>query len=195
MRTLVRFALIGILVSWALTNGLPQLQAIAAERKVKKEFRIIAAEWDTTLKKPINDRGTPRKEGDKVERYSWDPAFIVVNKGDAVTLKIHAIKGDVHDIDIPGINFKITGRTGFDGKGTPPIKTKPEVFVRGEEITVEFVADKGGLFEIMCSIHDGAYAKKDRPEMKDDAGNVLDSAKKKGDPVKGPMVGYLLVLK
>lgn len=112
-----------------------------------------------------------------------------------MTLKIHGIKGDVHDIDIPGINFKITGRTGFDGKGTPPIKAKPEVFARGEEITVEFVADKVGLFKIVCSIHDEAYAKKDRSELKADDGTVLQSAKKKGDPVKGPMVGYLLVLK
>lgn len=44
MRTLVRFVLIGILVSWSLTNGMAQLQATAAERKAKKEFLIIAAE-------------------------------------------------------------------------------------------------------------------------------------------------------
>ncbi len=174
-----------------------------ATAQTQKEFQMVAVEWKTTISKPspydpINDRGEhPVGTGqarNEINHYAWDPSFIVVNKGDKVVLKIHGVNGDVHDIDIAGVDFTITGRTGIDGKGKAPIAAKPEVFTRGEEITVEFTATDAGLFEILCSIHDEAYATAARPELKDDGGVTLDSAKKVGDAVKGPMIGYLLVL-
>jgi len=180
------------------SNNSSSLQATAQPKP--RVFQIAAVEWKATLGdadpyKIIFDQGEhPKKQGDTINHYTWDPNFIVVNKGDTVVLKIHGVNGNVHDIDIPGIDFKITSRTGIDGKGKAPIAKKPEVFTRGELITVEFKADQAGLFEILCTIHDENYASKDRPELKDDGGVVLDSAKKKGDAVKGPMVGYLLVL-
>lgn len=192
------FGLVSVAAFVASNTWNPQATA-----QTQKEFQMVAVEWKTTISKPspydpINDRGEhPVGTGqarNEINHYVWDPSFIVVNKGDKVVLKIHAVNGDVHDIDIAGVDFTITGRTGIDGKGKAPIASKPEVFTRGEEITVEFTATEAGLFEILCSIHDEAYATQARSELKDDAGVKLDSEKKVGDAIKGPMVGYLLVL-
>jgi plastocyanin len=185
------------LVAFVVTNTFTSLPATAQAKP--KVFQVTAVEWKTTLGKAdpyptLFDRGTPLTEGKSINRYAWDPAFIVVKTGDKVVLKIHTVNGNAHDIDIPGIDFKITARSGVDGKGKAPIASKPVIFTRGEEITVEFTAGPAGLYEILCSIHDEGYASKDRPELKDDAGVVLDGAKKRGDAIKGPMVGYLLVL-
>ena len=72
-------------------------------------------------------------EGSKL----WLPATIVVKKGTKVTLKlINNVPSDPnqHGFAIP--DYKIA-----------------EIVNRGEPKTVEFVADKAGIFPIICQLH------------------------------------------
>jgi plastocyanin len=72
-------------------------------------------------------------EGTKV----WVPATLVVDKGDKVTIKlINNVKSDPnqHGFAIP--EFKVSA-----------------VIDRGTPKTVEFVADKAGIFAISCQLH------------------------------------------
>lgn len=101
-----------------------------------REFLIVTGEWSWKAKPgeaPVVDRDRgPVKE---IERYTFDPAFIVVNRGDTVVLKIHTLKGDKHIVTIP--DFKV-----------------PEtIIMRGEEKTIRFVANKAGVFEFKCTNH------------------------------------------
>ena len=65
--------------------------------------------------------------------YRWDPSYIMVNKGDKVTLKIFGVNGALHPASITGygVTFTVT---------------------RGQWTAVEFAASKAGVFEIVCSI-------------------------------------------
>jgi len=65
--------------------------------------------------------------------YRWDPSYIVVNKGDQVTLKIFGVNGASHPSSITGYGLTFT-------------------VTRGQWTTVEFAASKAGVFEIVCSI-------------------------------------------
>ena len=114
--------------------------AWAAERT----FLVMTGEWSWAAKPgeaPVVDRGQPDIK--KIERYSFDPGFLVVDKGDRVTLKIHDLKGDKHIIEVPAFGVKETQ------------------ILRGEEKTISFVADKAGVFEIKCTNH--IDAKKEGP--------------------------------
>lgn len=114
--------------------------AWAAERT----FLVLTGEWSWAAKPgeaPVVDRGQPDVK--KMDRYTFDPGFLVVDKGDRVTLKIHDLKGDKHIIEIPAFGVKETQ------------------ILRGEEKTISFVADKAGVFEIKCTNH--LDAKKEGP--------------------------------
>ena len=114
--------------------------AWAAERT----FLVLTGEWSWAAKPgeaPVVDRGQPDVK--KMDRYTFDPGFLVVDKGDRVTLKIHDLKGDKHIIEIPAFGVKETQ------------------VLRGEEKTISFVADKAGVFEIKCTNH--IDAKKEGP--------------------------------
>ena len=72
-------------------------------------------------------------EGSKI----WLPGTIVVKKGSKVTLKlINNVPSDPnqHGFSIPAYNIA-------------------EVVTRGEPKTVEFVADKDGVFPVNCQLH------------------------------------------
>ena len=72
-------------------------------------------------------------EGTKI----WLPGTIVVKKGSKVTLKlINNVPADPkeHGFAIPAYNIA-------------------ETVVRGEPKTVEFTADKAGIFPIICHLH------------------------------------------
>ncbi len=72
-------------------------------------------------------------EGSKI----WVPGTIVVKKGTKVTIKlINNVKSDPnqHGFAIPGYNVAA-------------------IVNRGEPQTVEFVADKAGIFPIICQLH------------------------------------------
>jgi plastocyanin len=80
------------------------------------------------LKKP-DDKG--RWE---ISTYRWDPATIVVNQGDRVTLEIVGINGDEHPFTIEGYWIS-------------------DVVRRGQITRVTFTADKAGIFKIICRTH------------------------------------------
>lgn len=104
-----------------------------------REFLILTNEIKWKAKRgeaPVVDRA--RGSVKEIERYAFNPGFLVVNKGDKVVLRIHAIKGNKHIIEVPAFN---TGETQI---------------LRGEEKTVSFVADKAGVFRIKCNNHKNA---------------------------------------
>jgi heme/copper-type cytochrome/quinol oxidase subunit 2 len=72
-------------------------------------------------------------EGSKI----WTPSTLVVRKGDTVKLKlINNVKSDPnqHGFTIPALNVA-------------------EVVTRGEPKTVQFTAEKDGIFPISCQLH------------------------------------------
>ena len=69
-----------------------------------------------------------------VETYRFDPGTVVVNEGDRVTLEIVGINGASHAI-------------GIEGYGVTT------VLKRGELQRLTFVADKPGIFRILCDTH------------------------------------------
>lgn len=70
----------------------------------------------------------------EVSTYRWDPGTIVVNEGDSVTLEIIGINGDDHPFTIEG--YWLSG-----------------VVRRGQLTRLSFVADKPGIFKIICRKH------------------------------------------
>jgi heme/copper-type cytochrome/quinol oxidase subunit 2 len=84
-----------------------------------------------------------------IETYRWDPATLVVAKGSSITLKIFGVKGSHHTIHIEGL--------GVHAEVT-----------RGQTMTIEFTANKKGIFPILCLDH---------PDTEH----------------QGPMVGYLVI--
>jgi plastocyanin len=103
-----------------------------------KEFTIITTEFKSKT-----------DDGKVLEVYRFDPGTIVVKQGDQVTLKFIGVQGNLHPYEIKGLGVK------------GEIK-------KGRESTVTFVAQKKGMFPIICQIH---------TEL---ANN-------------GPMIGYLIV--
>jgi plastocyanin len=72
-------------------------------------------------------------EGTKV----WVPATLIVQKGDTVKIKlINNVKSDPNQHGFALPDFKVAA-----------------VVDRGEPKTVEFVADKAGLFSSTCQLH------------------------------------------
>ncbi len=69
-----------------------------------------------------------------VETYRFDPGTVVVNEGDTVTLEIVGINGAAHAI-------------GIEGYGVTT------VLKRGELQRMIFVADRPGIFKIVCDTH------------------------------------------
>ncbi|HYD47697.1 MAG TPA: cupredoxin domain-containing protein [Terriglobales bacterium] len=68
---------------------------------------------------------------------AWIPLPIVVNKGDKVILKlINNVPSDPnqHGFAVPAYNIN-------------------EVVTRGEPKSIEFVADKAGIFPVTCQLH------------------------------------------
>jgi plastocyanin len=120
--------LIGLLVfAWGL--GTAQAQSV-------KEFLVVTGEWQWKAKPgeaPVVDRN--RGSVNVMTRYTYDPGFLVVNKGDTVVLTIHNLKGDHHIVDLPAF-------------GINEVK-----IIRGEERKFTFKADKTGLFKIDCKNH------------------------------------------
>lgn len=70
----------------------------------------------------------------EVSAYRWDPGTIVVNQGDRVTLEIVGINGDEHPFTIEGYWIS-------------------DVVHRGRITRVTFMADKAGIFKIICRKH------------------------------------------
>lgn len=69
-----------------------------------------------------------------VETYQWSPGTITVVEGDRVTLEILGVNGSSHQSTIEGYD------TDFEVK-------------RGQLSKVDFTADKPGVFQIICRVH------------------------------------------
>ena len=69
-----------------------------------------------------------------VETYRYSPGTVVVNEGDTVNLEIVGINGIEHPFHIEG--YGVSG-----------------VVKRGEVTTVSFLADKPGIFKLVCELH------------------------------------------
>ncbi len=121
-------ALIGLLLlPWGM--GSAQAQSV-------KEFLLVTGEWSWKAKPdeaPVVDRN--RGAVKEIERYTFDPPFLVVNRGDTVVLKIHALKGEKHVLEIKDFGI---GETTIN---------------KGEEKTIRFVANKAGTFKFICTNH------------------------------------------
>jgi len=108
----------------------------SAQAQSTKEFLVVTGEWQWKAKPgeaPVADRN--RGSVNVMTRYTYDPGFLVVSKGDTVVLTVHNLKGDHHIVDLPAF-------------GINEVK-----IVRGEERKFTFKADKAGLFKIDCKNH------------------------------------------
>jgi plastocyanin len=77
----------------------------------------------------------PNDEGRwEVSTYRWDPNQIIVNQGDEVTLEILGVNGTEHPTVIEGYDVSFTVK-------------------RGQLTTVTFTADKAGVFQFRCGVH------------------------------------------
>ena len=115
---------------------LPLGPGSAYGQSATKEFLLVTGEWQWKAKPgeaPVVDRTLGSVT--VMTRYTYDPGFLAVNKGDTVVLTIHNLKGDHHIVDLPAF-------------GINEVK-----IVRGEERAFTFKADKAGLFKIDCKNH------------------------------------------
>lgn len=69
-----------------------------------------------------------------VETYRWEPGTVVVNEGDTVNLEIIGINGKEHPTRVEGYDLS-------------------SVVKRGEVKRLTFVANKPGIFRIICETH------------------------------------------
>ena len=70
----------------------------------------------------------------EVETYTWAPDQVIVTQGDTVNLEIIGINGASHDSTIEGYADSF-------------------LVERGKITQVSFVADKAGVFKIICKTH------------------------------------------
>ncbi len=92
------------------------------------------------------------------EYHRWEPNILVVHKGDNVALTVMNPRKHIHSFLLPDYNLD-----------TGPLEP------RTGEVTLEFIADKAGVFQWICNI-------------------PPDAADGECDPDHGTMVGYLIVL-
>jgi plastocyanin len=180
------------------------LSSSCAANAPVREFLVATGEWDTVPsdrdKKPAayNDRGQARAAGSKLERYTFDPGFIMVKKGDCVTLRIHAVKGSHHNVTIEGTEIGSEKAQVIDDRGAvvataakrpspnkfeDPATLKDGEFVRGEEVRIKFQANQPGTYRMVCEVHTFIGPK-----------GELRAYDDKGKSLQGPMVGYIYVL-
>jgi heme/copper-type cytochrome/quinol oxidase subunit 2 len=115
-----------------------QTKTVAGSPEQPRIIHMVTGEFKTTTKK-----------GAEIEAYRWDPGTIVVKEGEAVELRIRGVNGEHHPFIIEGLNLK------------------GEVH-KGKETIVRFVAEKEGIYRIICLTHtDFAH--------------------------NGPMIGYIVV--
>jgi len=110
----------------------------SVEAGEERVVHMVTGEFKTT---------TP--DGKEIEAYRFSPGTVFVQKGERVKLSIYGVNGESHPFIIEGLGLK------------GEVK-------KGQETTVSFVANKEGIYRIICLTH---------PDM---AHN-------------GPMIGYIVV--
>jgi len=90
------------------------------------------------FKKPGEaDKQNPQKW--EVSSYTFSPGFVTVRQGDTVKLTAFIVNGDKHEVWI----------SDPDGRRIVP----STVWNRGREYAVQFVAEKVGTYQLICSEH------------------------------------------
>jgi heme/copper-type cytochrome/quinol oxidase subunit 2 len=104
---------------------------VSAPTPTDRTIVMTAVEYKGTSGSTENPPNTTYKA------YRWEPSYLMVNKGDRVTLKIFGVNGATHTGSITGygVTFTVT---------------------RGQWTTVEFTASKAGVFEIVCTVPEHA---------------------------------------
>lgn len=143
----LRRGIAGAAVGLASLAGLAALATPASAEK--RFFTVLAVEPKggvTTDKEPFPESTLPKgggyvmsKPDEKTRRwevsaYIWQPSQIIVNEGDEVTLEFVGINGATHPTTIAAFGQTFTLK-------------------RGHAHRVTFVADKPGIFGIVCSTH------------------------------------------
>lgn len=116
-----------------------------------QRFRIIMGEGEVIAEVQGEDVLTG-------EYHRWEPGTIVVNQGDRVILEIVNPRKNIHSFVLSAFNID----TG-------------QLQPRGGSATVEFTADKAGVFQFLC-------------------GTPQNKELKHCDPDHSTMVGYFIVL-
>lgn len=75
----------------------------------------------------------------QVATYMFSPSFVTVHQSDTVKLTVFIVNGDEHEVWI----------AGPDGQRV----IAPKKWNRGREYNVEFVAEKTGTYQLVCSEH------------------------------------------
>ncbi len=90
------------------------------------------------FKKPGEaDKQNPQRW--EVSSYMFSPGFVTVRQGDTVKLTVFIVNGDKHEVSVRDPN----GR-----------KIVPDtVWNRGREYDVQFVVEKAGTYQLICSEH------------------------------------------
>ena len=83
------------------------------------------------------DKSNPKRW--EVSSYRFDPGFVTIRQGDTAKLTIFVVNGDEHEVWI----------AAPDGQRAVA-STK---WNRGREYTVQFVAEKTGHYQLVCSEH------------------------------------------
>lgn len=84
-----------------------------------------------------DDKSAPQKW--EVASYLFAPGFVVVRQGDTVTLTAFVVNGDEHEVWI----------AAPDGQKVVP----NTIWNRGREYRMQFLADKLGTYQLVCSNH------------------------------------------
>jgi len=185
-------------------KGVEALSSACAANAPVRDYLVTVGEWDTVPKDregkavAYNDRGFARAAGSKLERYNFDPAAIIVKRGDCVNLRIHDVKGSHHNVMIEGTGIGSEGAPLIDDAGKVigkaaaranpnafegPDKLKAGQFVRGEQVMVKFQANRPGTYRMICDVHTFIGPN-----------GQLSGYDDKGKPVQGPMIAYITVL-
>ncbi len=123
---------------------------------VTRDFTVLMGEGETIAEVNGVDEITS-------EFHRWEPAVLVAFKGDTINLTVENPRGSTHSLILD--EFLVDTEL---------------LEIRGGTKTVQFVADKAGVFQYACGL-----------EWEDeDTGELTDEC----DPDHKRMVGYLIVL-
>ncbi|SFI89568.1 Cupredoxin-like domain-containing protein [Paenibacillus sp. UNC496MF] len=114
---LLAIAFAAVCLKWTASRD-----AMSAPRETRA-FELVTGEFKTTT-----------KDGKELEVYRWDPASIVVHKGEAVELRITGVNGASHPFVIHELGVK--GEVN-----------------KGQTTVVRFTAEQRGTFAIECLTH------------------------------------------
>ncbi len=102
----------------------------------EQTVKVSPATSKLTEKSPQKPEETVKEFKIIMEKFTFTPSTITVNKGDTVKLTITSL--DVtHGVVIPEFNINVQAK-------------------KGETETVEFIADKAGTFTFYCAVYCGS---------------------------------------